>query len=72
MKKFISVALLTVLTASFLTACGHSEYCSVSGCPKESARGADYCYEHKCSNTSCSNKAINSYSYCKKCIERAK
>lgn len=53
-----------------LTGCG-SKYCNVSGCPKESARGANYCYEHKCSNFNCTNQAIESYSYCKECLNRA-
>lgn len=74
MKK-ISLSLLLVLLFSVvsltLSGCG-IKYCSVSNCPKESFAHSEYCPEHKCANTSCKNKAIQSYSYCTKCIECAK
>ena len=69
MKKIIKFVLPVLLVLSF-AGCG-SKYCSVTGCPKESASGADYCYEHKCSNFSCTNRAAGSYSYCRKCLERS-
>ena len=46
-------------------------YCSVPGCPRESARRADYCYVHKCSNSKCKNRAIDGYFYCRECYNRA-
>ena len=76
MKK-ISLILVTVLLLAVfvmtLTGCG-SKYCSVSGCPAESASGCNYCYRHKCANFSCDNKGALStpYSYCQECINRAR
>lgn len=75
MKKtslILATILLFGLMAGTLTGC-NSKYCSVSGCPAESARGSNYCYSHKCANFSCTNKgALNgSYSYCMECVERA-
>lgn len=69
MKNIIKFTLPIIVLLS-LVGCG-TKYCSVSGCPKESAQGANYCYEHKCSNFSCKNMAIESYSYCRECIERS-
>lgn len=70
----ISMILMLVASMITLSGCGTSgtKYCKVSGCPSESAIDAKYCYEHKCVNYSCKNRAIGSYSYCKKCIERAR
>ena len=66
-----SLALLILaLMLICLSGC-HSKYCTVPGCPAESASGADYCYQHKCANFSCSNRAIQKYGYCEKCIKRA-
>jgi len=74
MKKtslILVVVLLSVLLIG-LTGC-KEKYCSVSGCPSESAKGSDYCYQHKCANFNCTNKGALStpYSYCTECIERA-
>lgn len=74
MKKVLLVLTMVGLLSTILmtfSGCG-VEYCSVSGCPKESFSRSDYCPEHKCLNGSCKNKAIQSYSYCTKCIERAR
>lgn len=71
--KLFALALLLLALLSTLTACG-TKYCTVSGCPKEAARGCNYCYSHKCANTSCKNKGAltnTPYSYCMECIERA-
>ena len=62
-----------VTSALILTGCG-TKYCSVSGCPSESARGSNYCYQHKCANFSCPNKGAligTPYSYCEECLNRA-
>lgn len=74
MKKILlilTVVLLFSIMSITLTGCG-TKYCAVSGCPKESLRSSDYCYQHKCFNQSCSNRSVESYSYCRECIERAK
>lgn len=75
MKKIfltLVMILLLILVVGTLTGCG-TEYCSVSGCPKESAKACDYCYSHKCANFNCTNKGALStpYSYCMECVERA-
>jgi len=74
MKKVISmIAVLGAMASAtvMLTGCG-VEYCSVSGCPAEAAKGCDYCYEHKCANYNCTNRGMGkSYSYCKQCVDRA-
>lgn len=71
MKKAI-IVFMVILSVAMMAGCSFGpEYCSVSGCPKEAARSADYCYQHKCSNYSCTNRAIDDYSYCMECIERA-
>ncbi len=69
MQKIIKGVFIVVcvLMMFALTACGN-KYCSVSGCPKEHSRYSNYCYEHKCLNSSCNNKATSSYGYCSKCL----
>ena len=73
MKKTSLILLMVLLSviSICLTGCG-MKYCSASGCPKEAFAHSDYCPEHKCFNSSCKNRAIQSYSYCRKCIEQAK
>lgn len=72
MSKHGKVIILLALTIMLLCLSGcYSKYCTVPGCPKESARGADYCYQHKCLNFNCTNRAIKDYYYCKSCLERA-
>ncbi len=68
--KNLTAALVLLTLLLSLTGCGVG-YCSVSGCPKESMSGSDYCPEHKCFNSSCDNRAVGSYSYCTKCFDRA-
>lgn len=71
MKKKIVLVITTILLLTGLTGCV-TEYCTISGCPKESASGSDYCYSHKCNNFSCSNKIVSTnYPYCEECLERA-
>ena len=74
MKKVLlclSVISLFSIMLITLAGCG-TKYCTVSGCPKESLHGSDYCYQHKCFNQSCSNRSVEDYSYCRECFERAK
>lgn len=76
MKKsyLIFVMILLSLFTIISSGCGlikSVEYCSVSGCHKEIFSKSNYCVEHKCYNHNCDNKAIQSYSYCMECIERA-
>lgn len=70
MKKYLLTVLVLAMASFALASCG-SKYCQASGCPSESASGSSYCYYHKCSDYSCNNMKLGSFSYCQKCIERA-
>lgn len=69
-ERNLMLIILLLVFLMGLTGCG-TKYCSVAKCPKEAFAHSDYCPEHKCFNSSCKNKAIQSYSFCLKCIERA-
>ena len=69
MKRFVSLLLLTIILMANLASCG-DKYCSVPDCPKEHSRRSDYCFEHKCMNSSCNNRATYSYGYCSKCLNK--
>ncbi|MBO4896847.1 MAG: hypothetical protein J5590_00945 [Clostridia bacterium] len=75
MKKIFGLTVLSLILSLSITGCGipgsHSKYCTVPGCPQESASGADYCYRHKCFNSSCKNRAVTDYGYCTECLKRA-
>ena len=71
MKKVL-VFLVALFVLVAVVGCSmETQYCSVSGCPNESSMRSNYCYEHKCFNSNCSNRAIKSYDYCRECWERA-
>ena len=66
-KKMLLMSVIAILS---LCGCG-PKYCQEPGCPKESARGSDYCYSHKCWNLSCDNRiASSNSSYCTECLGR--
>lgn len=69
------ITLVAVLAVAF-SSCprGDNGYCVVSGCPRESAGGSDYCYSHKCDNVNCTNGGEVRFSggmFCSECASRA-
>jgi len=68
MKKILVIMILMV--SLLVSGCGN-KYCSVPGCPAEILSFSKYCFDYKCINSSCNNKGIGSYNYCKECISRA-
>ena len=72
LKRTTKLLIVAVAVLAVFSSCEPKiRYCEVTGCPKEAGRGTDYCYGHKCSNLSCTNKAIETYFYCEKCIRNA-
>ena len=47
-------------------------YCKVYNCPLEALINSDYCFEHKCVNGSCNNRATKCIDYLRFCSECAK
>ena len=64
-------ALLAILSLTICMFGCKDKYCAVPDCPAESSRFSDYCFEHKCINSSCNNKGVDSYYYCSKCLNKA-
>ena len=70
-KSLIFIIAIMVAMSCFVGCMGTTvKYCAVSGCPKQRLTGTNYCAEHKCTNFSCKNRSIGSYSYCQECIHR--
>ena len=66
-RNLLKILLVCITSIIILTGCGN-KYCSVDGCPKEHSRYSDYCFQHKCTNSSCNNKGISDYYYCSECL----
>lgn len=63
-KVAVAAAAFVAFIVLFIVIVSSLNNCEVKGCNRNHAKGADYCYSHKCAKTNCDNRRLSSGIYC--------